>query len=449
MKTQYTSTCNSCRLCSPLGACLVFKGVDGAMPFIHGSQGCATYIRRYIIGHFREPMDIACSNFSEQTAVFGGKDNLHVGLENVTRQYTPQLIGVATTCLSETIGDDVKLFLHAIGKEWQAGPMPIVVPVSTPSYQGSHSEGFHLAVKALVETLAEREAVGDHVNLFGNMISPQDIRYLKAVCRDFGLNAMVLPDYSDSLDGGVWEAYERIPSGGTSIEAIRRSGSAKASIEFSTTARDDCSAAALLNERFGVPCHRLRLPIGISASDTWFRLLSKFSGRDIPIEHVRERARLVDAYVDGHKYIFEKRAVVYGEEDLVVALAAFLCEIGIIPAVCATGGAKDGSMKRALAKAIGEQIGQVTVLEDADFKDIEQAAMNARPDILIGNSNGAKIARALAVPLVRIGLPVHDRLGAARLQMIGYQGTQQLFDRLVNAFIEVKQESSPVGYTHM
>jgi nitrogenase molybdenum-iron protein NifN len=110
VKTTYTSTRNSCRLCTPLGACLAFKGIEGAMPFIHGSQGCSTYIRRYLIGHYREPMDIACSNFSEQSAVFGGKDNLQVGLENVTRQYQPALIGVATTCLSETIGDDCQLF---------------------------------------------------------------------------------------------------------------------------------------------------------------------------------------------------------------------------------------------------------------------------------------------------------------------------------------------------
>ena len=33
-------------LCTPLGACLVYRGVEGCIPFLHGSQGCATYIRR-------------------------------------------------------------------------------------------------------------------------------------------------------------------------------------------------------------------------------------------------------------------------------------------------------------------------------------------------------------------------------------------------------------------
>jgi nitrogenase molybdenum-iron protein NifN len=37
----------------------------------------------------------------------------------------------------------------------------------------------------------------------------------------------------------------------------------------------------------------------------------------------------VDSYVDAHKYVFGRRAVVYGEEDLVVGLTAFLAEIGV------------------------------------------------------------------------------------------------------------------------
>jgi nitrogenase molybdenum-iron protein NifN len=46
---NYTSTTNACKLCTPLGACLAFKGIEGAVPYLHGSQGCATYMRRYIL----------------------------------------------------------------------------------------------------------------------------------------------------------------------------------------------------------------------------------------------------------------------------------------------------------------------------------------------------------------------------------------------------------------
>jgi nitrogenase molybdenum-iron protein NifN len=48
-----------------------------------------------------------------------------------------------------------------------------------------------------------------------------------------------------------------------------------------------------------------------------------------------------------------------------------------------------------------------------------------------------------------VGLPIHDRIGGQRMGHLGYRGAQQLFDRIANAMIRVKQESSDIGYTHM
>ena len=107
--SSFVATRNACKLCTPLGACLAFAGVEGARTILHGSQGCATYIRRYMISHFKEPIDIASSNFSESATIFGGRDNLRAGLANVARQYQPTVIGVATTCLAETIGERCKV----------------------------------------------------------------------------------------------------------------------------------------------------------------------------------------------------------------------------------------------------------------------------------------------------------------------------------------------------
>ena len=107
MAENYVSTTNACKMCTPMGAALVFKGIENAVPFLHGSQGCATYMRRYIISHYREPVDIASSALGEKSAVYGGGPNLKKGILNVMRKYDVSLVGVATTCLTETIGDDV------------------------------------------------------------------------------------------------------------------------------------------------------------------------------------------------------------------------------------------------------------------------------------------------------------------------------------------------------
>ena len=120
----YVSTTNACKLCKPLGACLAFRGIEGAVPMLHGSQGCATYMRRYIISHFREPMDIASSSLGEKHAVYGGGPNLKQGLQNVMTKFGAKLIGVATTCLTETIGDDVPMIVHEFRREMRERRLP-------------------------------------------------------------------------------------------------------------------------------------------------------------------------------------------------------------------------------------------------------------------------------------------------------------------------------------
>jgi len=183
---KYLSTTNACKLCKPLGAALAFRGVEGAVPFLHGSQGCATYMRRYIISHFNEPIDIASSSLGEKNAVYGGGPNLKLGLKNVTAKYGPQLIGIATTCLTETIGDDVVRFLAEYRREFAAAEAPLLVHVSTPSYSGTHMEGFHAAVLALVAQLAETGcAANGSVNLLPGFVSAADLRFLKDLLADF------------------------------------------------------------------------------------------------------------------------------------------------------------------------------------------------------------------------------------------------------------------------
>nr|MBL0715108.1 nitrogenase [Desulfobacterales bacterium] len=71
------------------------------------------------------------------------------------------------------------------------------------------------------------------------------------------------------------------------------------------------------------------------------------------------------------------------------------------------------------------------------------------PDFLIGNSKGYKLARELKKPLIRVGFPIHDRLGGGRIVHVGYRGAQQLFDAISNTIIALKQDASPVGYTYM
>ncbi|HKJ65699.1 MAG TPA: nitrogenase component 1 [Desulfopila sp.] len=448
MSANYTSTTNACKLCRPLGASLAFRGIEGCVPFLHGSQGCATYMRRYIISHFNEPIDIASSALGEKQAVYGGAANLKLGLVNVTSKYAPQLIGVATTCLTETIGDDVAHILKEYRAEFATENSPTIIEVSTPSYAGTHMEGFHGAVKAAVEQLSEVAPANDSINLLCGFISAADIRYLREVFEEMGIDCTLLPDYSDTLDGPALDDYPLIPRGGTPISAIRSMSGARATIELGSTLPRD-TAGTFLQQRHKTPLLRTDLPIGIRLTDTFFQRVKTATGLDLPARHTAARGRLVDAMVDGHKYIFGKRAVIYGEEDMVVGLASFLAEIGIQPVLCASGG-KSGAFKQAVTSVVaGMTENAPIVMEDVDFYDIEERVKSLEVDLLIGHSKGYSFARQHNIPLIRVGFPIHDRVGGQRLLHLGYQGAQQLFDTITNSVIAHKQDTSPVGYSYM
>jgi len=445
---NYVSTTNPCKLCTPLGAALAFKGIEGAVPYLHGSQGCATYMRRYIISHFNEPVDIASSSLSEKHAVYGGGPNLKIGLMNVTEKYRPQLIGIATTCLTETIGDDVAQFLREYEKE-VPGEKPIMVQVSTPSYNGTHMEGFHNAVAATIEALTvEASVTKPRLNMLPGLLSPADIRYLREIISDFGIEATILPDISDTMDGPAARTYAKIQPGGTRIAEIQTMSAAMATVEFGHTMAAD-SGGAILEQKFQVPGYRLPLPVGITATDHFFDLLTSLTGQEPPEKHVRERGRLVDSYVDGHKYVFGKKAIVYGEEDLVVGLTSLLAEIGVHPVLCASGG-KSTQLADRILEATGDILDrQPQVCEDMDFFEISELAESLGPDLLMGHSKGYQLARRLEIPLIRVGFPIHDRMGGQRILHLGYRGALALFDLVVNSIIARKQDGSPVGYSYM
>lgn len=456
---------NSCSLCAPLGAVLAFAGIEGCMSLLHGSQGCSTYIRRYLISHFREPLDVASSNFSEESAVFGGEPALKTALDNVSIQYRPRLIAVASTCLAETMGEDLDRILSSyererlgseeLGAAFPGGlGLPELAWASTPSYAGTHRDGFRLALLSIAKRFAlrggEPAASGFPVLAISpGMHSPSDLRWIKSLGPGMGFEAVLLSDWSERLDGPPWEAYSPIPPGGTPIEAIGSIAGAAGAIDLACVERGDPGskpgAAAWLGAELGIESRFAGQPIGVEATDEFIRLLGEIGAGPPPEAELAARGRLIDAYFDAHKYASGLRAAVFGEEDLSLALAAFIQEMGADCVLAATGD-RGGGLGRGLSRA---GIAPEAVIEDADYRDIEEAARGAGAEIIIGNGKAAKLARNLDIPLVRVGMPIHDRFGASRVRLLGYEGSLSLLDSIVNAALERRQARSRVGYSYL
>lgn len=431
---------NPCKMCMPMGAISAFYGIQKCITILHGSQGCSTYIRRHMATHYNEPVDIASSSLTEQGTVFGGAENLIKGLENIIKLYNPQVIGVATSCLAETIGEDVPAIIKDFYLRNPQASVKII-PVASAGYSGTQYEGFFRTLFALVSNVEMKSEKNNKINIVTGMISPADTRYLKSLLDKLNIDYILLPDLSENLDGIHTEEYDRLPGGGTSLEEITCMGGAKMTIELSSFIKPESSPAQFLYDHYGVPFIRMNLPVGLKDTDAFLAELVKLGGI-IPKELTLERGRFVDAMIDSHKYNAEGRAAIYGEPDFLVSTVRLCCENGIVPVVAATG-----SICHSLKETLEPQIQQVanmlfadkfTILEDADFDMIEKYTLENGANIMIGNSDGRRVAEKLGLDLIRCSFPIHDRIGGQRQRMLGYEGSLQLLDRITNVLLANK-----------
>jgi len=425
---------NPCKMCMPMGAALAFKGIENSILLLHGSQGCSTYIRRHMTGHYNEPIDIGSSSLSEEGTVYGGESNLKKALKNIIKVYNPSIIGVATTCLAETIGEDIKRIVNEFKNEEDIGKLKIV-PVPTPGYGGTQFEGYFLALKEMVFELAKNNKANGKINVIVNNLNPGDVRNIKEILNSFKASYTIFPDVSETLDAPYTKVYTRIPVGGTRIREIEDMPGASATIEFGFTVNNELSPGQYLMDKWGVKLFRCPVPIGIENTDIFMSILSEITGKLVPDNIQKEKGRLIDGMIDSHKFNAEGRAVIYGEPEMVYSLGKLCFENGIKPVLISTG-TKNKALNILAPGTKFEE--KPLIIDDTDFNTIRHHANELDANILIGNSDGKVITEKDGIPLVRVGFPVHDRVGAQRQVYTGYNGTLRLLDDITNTLIENK-----------
>ncbi|MEC9489569.1 MAG: nitrogenase iron-molybdenum cofactor biosynthesis protein NifN [Halanaerobiales bacterium] len=431
---------NPCKMCMPIGAAVAFKGIEESMLLMHGSQGCSTYMRRHMSTHYEEPIDIASSSIDEQGTVYGGEENLRQGLKNLIKLYSPKVIGVVTTCLAETIGEDINRIVADFKKANNVKDISIIT-VPTPGYGGSQFEGYYLTLRKIVEQLGEKSRnKSSRINLVAANLSPAEIREIKRILDLFELEYTILPDISRTLAAPFTENYSKIPAGGTAVSEIKKMGDAACTIEFGTLVDSSLSTAVYLEDKFGISAYRLPIPIGLKNTDKFVKTLAEISGKEVPQSLKEARGRLIDTMIDSHKYNGAGRAAVFGDPEMIYAVSSICQENGISPVIMATGTDLD-IFQRKLKELTADSRDQNLIFSDTDFEEIRNYVNEYDINILLGNSDGAFIEEKDGIPLIRIGFPIHDRVGASRQQNIGYQGSNNLLDQITNQLLALKHDN--------
>lgn len=425
---------NPAKTCQPVGALYAALGVHGCLPHSHGSQGCCSYHRTVLTRHYKEPVMAATSSFTEGASVFGGQANLLSAIETIFTTYNPEMIAVHTTCLSETIGDDIP---QIIGKATAEGKIPAgkrVIHANTPSYVGSHVIGFANMVKALVAYLAKNsDAPNGKVNLIPGWVEPSDMRELKRLAAELRVKAIVFPDTSDVVDTPLTGRFELYPRGGTPIADLVDSGNSQATLALGPIASGP--AAKLLDTQCRVPCHLLGLPIGLRGTDRFIDALRQVAGVPVPDSITADRGRVVDLMADMHQYFWKKKVALVGDPDQLVALTEFLVDLDMQPIHILTGtpGKKFVSRIEEVTKGLGRPI---NVKEAGDMLTLHQWIKNEPVDLLIGNTYAKYIARDEDIPLLRHGFPILDRVGHGQFPTVGYQGALRLMEKILGLLMD-------------
>lgn len=422
---------NPAKTCQPVGAMYAALGVHECMPHSHGSQGCCSFHRMFLTRHFKDPAMASSSSFTEGASVFGGGTNLKTSAKNIFDIYNPKIIAVHTTCLSETIGDDLNALIQGIdipeGK--------YMVHTNTPSYKGSHITGFSNMVASFITYLTlPTKKKKNKVTLLPGFINPGDMRELKRIATAMDVNYTMLPDTSGVLDSPMTGKFEMYPKGGTTVEEIIGLGTSELTLAFGKFASE--FPAEALEKKCNVPYQLLSTPIGVSATDEYILALQSYSKNEVPYEIEEERGQLVDILIDIHPYTYYKKVAIFGDPDTVLGIAEFVMEMGMIPKYLLTGTPGEAFEKAATELFLKYGLQDCKAKANGDLYELHQWIKQEGVDLLIGGTHGKYIARAEDIPFVRAGFPIIDRYVHSYMPIVGYKGGMRLAELVANALME-------------
>lgn len=411
---------NPFKLSQPMGATLAFLGIDGCMPLMHGGQGCASFTKVFFTRHFCEPIAIQTTAVTDAIAVLDGGDySIVESVKNITKKVTPSLIGLHTTGLPETKGDDIRGVAAQID-------YPLVY-VNTPDYEGGFESGWALTCKALIEQLVEStERIDDNKLILLPHISlqPIEVEKIKEFIEGFGFNVFVLPDLSTSLDGHLGDKQAALSSGGITVAEIRRLADAGLVITVGDSMQ--ACASVLQKKNPEMRHHHFSHLQGLEATDALVELLlaeTGFSGPPLPV--ARWRQRLQDAMLDSHFSLGQTRFLVAAEPDQLAGICQSLYDAG-------------GKVTVAISTVDSPQLEKIKAEKVlvGDLEDAEQLAGDY--DLIVGNYHCEALAHRLHKGLLLRGFPNWEQVGNPLKNDVLYEGGAYFLFECANAATEMR-----------
>ena len=407
---------NPIKLSQPMGAMLCFLGVKNCMPLMHGAQGCASFSKVFFTRHFNDPIAVQTTAVNDITAVIDGGDySISESVKNITKKVKPDLVGLFTTGLTETKGDDIK------GASLLLQDQQTIAYVNTPDFEGSIESGFAKSIEAMIDQLVipTQEIDNQKVVIIPNVnLKPIEVEKIKDTIALFGYEVLALPDLSDSLDGHLGLKQGALTSGGISLDEIKDLASSSLVISIGSSVLKAGEKLKAKNEN--IKLYHFDSLGGLENSDKFFKMLCK--QKNITQPHpsiVRWRKRLQDALLDTHFAIGSSSVVLALEPDQCLSIANTIIEAGAnIKAIVTTH-------KNDLLDEI-----ECENLLIGDFEDVEKFLTQS--EVLISSFHGERYTMKHHKALMLRGFPDFEGLGNQLKNDCLYEGSSYLLFELAN-----------------
>ncbi len=406
------------------GATLATLGFAGAIPLMHGSQGCSAFTKVYLIQHLREPIPLQNTAIDQVSAVMGGENNVAEALRVLCEKHAPELIVLMSSGLTEMQGADLYHVITDFVLKHPQYAGTRIVPVSTPDFVGSMQTGYAHTIRSIVKQLVKnpsgRAKQRKQVNILCSLgMTAADIETIKRYVEAFDLDSVVVPDLSLSLDGHLsGENFSATSTGGTSLLEVELMADSAKTLVFGESLED---TAQWLEVRFGIKYRQFGMAMNLDAIDQLIMTLAEISECPVPGWITRDRQRLQDALLDVHFLLSGEEFAIALEPDLAKGYSDLLSMAG-------------GSVSQVVTTL------DVPGLQEMEAKEVIVGDLScidlSNPDLtlVIGNSHCANVCESV-VPVMRVGYPCFDQYGNMDLKQVGYEGVRERLFAMANLLL--------------
>lgn len=414
------------------GAYLATHGIDDAICFLHGGEGCKTKTQLHLVFHdwFREShnrriwTDIKDADFIKGTA-----SRMESVVQTWLQRRSPAIAFVLTASFIEVSGEDMAAAVEQIDERAECP----VRYLPTAGFEGDLYSGYADVVLETVRALDWTEPPEGGVNIIGHFFDRYeedrlaDIAQLRALCAGAGAPA------------------QAIFLSGCSLAALRQGTRARANVVLPYLAHHAQEIQAITGRKTVIA----DLPIGLHGSAQFVRdVVAAVDGDLAPAEsyiesELRTAVRSLDCLVSRTGDAdARRRFALFGDTPLAAAMGAFLTDLEMTAeVVCLLDRTLGGqeAFAQAFQRLCPASAAVPGVLADPSRDAVRQAVSNlaSPPDLLLGTSVEILDLADLRVPSLEIGFPSFACHGLYPLPVFGFQGTRSIGQRILNALSNV------------